>query len=458
MRVLTSALVALSMTTGLVGCGVIYHSPGVRQGTTEAGKVRVMEITPETVLLANRSPYQPRTLPAVFEQTAGLGSGLRGTGAVPEPAIDPTLRPEKLATRLPPEVEATPYRIGVSDVLVLATPQNGSTVAELTGLLAAQNARQGYTVQDDGSIAIPNVGRVQVAGMTLEEAEAALFQRLVENQIDPTFSLEISEFNSKKVAVGGAVSNPTVVPVTLSPVYLDEALAKAGGITVADLDYASVRIYRNGSLYQVPLKELYSNSKLQRIQLVSGDSVFVDTTYDLDLAKAYFAEQIELANFRQSARQAALTALSSEVALRREALSEARSNYQAQETLGAVDRDYVYLTGEIGKQSRFTLPYTQKATLADALYSQGGGFTTTVADVRQIYVLRASDDPREFGAVTAWQLNAQNAANLTLATKFELRPDDIVFIAEQPVTRWNRTLGQIVPSLSAINTGANIND
>jgi polysaccharide export outer membrane protein len=53
-------------------------------------------------------------------------------------------------------------------------------------------------------------------------------------------------------------------------------------------------------------------------------------------------------------------------------------------------------------------------------------------------------------------LNTKNAAALTLATRFELRPNDIIFIAEQPITKWNRVINQITPSLitsgvSAIN-------
>jgi polysaccharide export outer membrane protein len=71
-------------------------------------------------------------------------------------------------------------------------------------------------------------------------------------------------------------------------------------------------------------------------------------------------------------------------------------------------------------------------------------------------VLRGSDDPMEFDSLTAWQLNTKNAAALTLATRFELRPNDIIFVAEQPVTKWNRVINQITPSLitsgvSAIN-------
>lgn len=432
----------LTFCAALAGCGVVYHSPVVREGDE---RVRVVAMTPETVLVANRSEYYPKALPHVFFATAGYGSPSYAGTAAPAPSQTRQLR-GRLETRLPPRVAPSAYRIGVGDVVLLATPQGGGTVEQLTGLLAAQSSRQGYTVQDDGAIAIPNVGRVQLGGLTIEEAEAELFQRLIENQIDPAFSLEVTEFNSKRVSIGGAVAAPTVAPITLTPLYLDEALAAAGGITAADQDYASVRIYRDGTLYQIPLTELYSDRGLQRIQLVDGDSIFVDTVFELDRAQAYFAEQIQLAQFRQAARAAALNELQAEISLRRAALDEERNNYRAQLDLDAVPRDYVYLTGEVGDQNRYVLPFGRVATLADALYSNGGVPIET-GDVSEIYVLRGSPDPREFGAVTAWKLDARSATNFVLSTRFELRPNDVLFVAEQPVTRWNRTLQQITPSI-----------
>ena len=344
-----------------------------------------------------------------------------------------------------------PYQIGVGDVLLLATKSPGSTVEELSGLLAAQNSRQGYTVQDDGAIAVPDVGRIMLAGLTLEEAEAQLFQSLVQNQIDPTFSLEISEFNSKRVSIGGAVAEPTVAPITLIPLYLDEALAATGGIRTADLDFASIRIYRDGTLYQIPLEQYLSRPELQKLRLIDGDSVFVDTEYQLEKAQAYFAEQIALASFRQQGRTQALAELNAEVGLRREALQEARSLFTSRMEFDAVDRDYVYLTGEVSSPGRFVMPFGRQASLADALYD-GDGFATQTGNPSQIYVLRGTSDPSDFGAVTAWHLNAENAANLTLATRMKLQPNDIIFVAEQPITVWNRAFAQIFPTI--LSTGA----
>lgn len=447
-------LMILGLVALLASCGSAYRSPAINGAVADGTAVRVMPLTGESVLIANRSPYRPRTLPAIFSGTAGGGAGLRGAGALPAPVLDDPQRPAQLDLRVPPPADPGPYTIGVGDVVLLAVPRSGGgTVEELSGLLAAQNARQGYTVQDDGSINIPDVGRVRIADLTVDEAEAELFTRLVESQIDPTFSLEIAEFNSRRVSIGGAVTNPTVVPVGLTPVLLDEVLAQAGGITVEDQDFASVRIYRDGTLYQIPLNQLFGDPRLRNIRLVGGDSLFVDSSFELSAAQDYFEQQITLAQLQQSARVSALNELQAEVSLRRANLNEARANFETRERLGAIERDYVYLTGEVGQQSRYVLPFEQRANLADALFDAGGGVPTRTGDVSQIYILRASTDPREFGAVTAWHLDATNAANFTLATRFELRPDDVVFVAEQPVTRWNRVIQQITPSL--INTGVN---
>ena len=435
----------------LSGCGVAYISPSVSE-QADGTKVRVVNLNPETVLIANKSNYRPKQLPAVFFQNAGAGGGLRGAGALPQPALEPQSRPATIETRLPPALPDRPYRIGVGDVLVLATRQAGTTVEELSGLLAAQNRRQGYTVQDDGAIAIPDVGRIPLAGKTLEEAETIVFQQLVENQIDPTFSLEVAEFNSKRVSVGGAVKNPAIEPITLTPLYLNEALAKAGGVDAPDGKYVILRLYRDGKLYQMPLKALPKT----QIRLKDGDRIFVDTDYKLDQAQAYFEEQIKLAEFRQNSRILALNELNAEISLRRASLEESRSNFKSRIELDAVDRDYVYLVGEVKNQSRFPLPFGRKATVADALYSDGGALTE-FANPSQIYVLRASPNPADFGAVTAWHIDARNAVNFLLATKMELRPNDIIFIAEQPITRWGRVVKQIVPSLITAGIGAATN-
>ncbi|WP_298491107.1 polysaccharide biosynthesis/export family protein [uncultured Maritimibacter sp.] len=419
----------------------------VVEGSTDVGQVEIVPLTAQTVKAANQSTYQPRTLPAIFAHTAGLGGSPRGIGTLPDGAFAQEPRPGSLETRLPPAYTPGPYRLGVGDVVILATPRTASTVEQLSGLLAAQNQRQGYTVQDNGYISIPEVGRIDVDGLTLDEAEARVFDALVAAQVEPSFSLEVAEFNSRRVSVGGAVKSPKVEPITLNPLTLSEALTRAGGITASDLDYASIRLYRDGSLYQISLERYLASADIQKIALKEGDSIFVDSEYDLDKAAGYFAQQIQLATLRQTAQASAMGQLATEIDLRRAELDEGRSNFTTRVALDAVDRDYVYIAGEVGQQSRYTLPFERKATLADALFDKGEGVPNATGNVGEVYVLRGSGDGR---GIRAWHLDASNAANLVLATRLELRPNDVIFVSEKPMVGVSRLLSQVGLALAGI--------
>ncbi len=434
-----------ALLIGLSGCGVAYHSSDVRNVAGD-DDLQIIDLTLATVAQANSDHYAPRALPAAFSVVAG-GNQPRSAGRLPNPVLEPEIRPSVLETRLPPEADPGPYRIGTGDVLILATPAAGSTIEELAGLVAAQNQRQGYTVQGDGSISIPDVGRINVGGLTLGGAEDAIFERLIEARIDPSFSLEVAEFNSQRVSIGGAVNTPGLVPVTMAPLYLDEVLAATGGLSISEDDFGLIRIYRAGTLYQIPVERLFSDDGLLRIRMLDGDSIFVDTAYDLDRAMAYYEEQISRANYTRQARADAVAELQAEVSIRRDALDESRQNFRDRLEFGAADRDYVYVVGEVGEPGRFPLPFENRASLADALFERGG-VAELSGDPSEIYLLRASGSGTSLGDIIAYRLDTTNAANFVLATRMELRPSDVVFVAEQPITRWNRVISQILPSIS----------
>jgi polysaccharide export outer membrane protein len=446
---------ALAVGTALVfpaACGVVYQSPSVRQATADGVDVREVRLTSETVMLANRSPYSPRNLPREFYTNATATEG-RGLETLPQAPDVPEERPGPLEMRAPPEITPGPYTIGVGDVVLLATRQVGSSVEQLSGLLAAQQQRQGYVVSDDGGISIPDIGRVEIAGLTLAEAQDRVFRFLLDNQVDPAFSLEVAEFNSQRVTVGGAVRQAARVPITLVPLTLDEALTATGGVTVRDEQFASIRIYRDGTLYQIPYEDFLARPDLRNRRLRDGDAIFVDTRFDLDRAFEFYRQEVDVIRLRSQARLDVLDMMSTEMAMRRSQLDERRGNFEARMEFGAEARDYVYLAGEVTEQARIPLPYAQTATLADVIYD-GGGVPTRTGNPANIYVLRPSADPAEFGAVTAWHLDARNAVNISLATRMEMRPNDIVFVEEQPITKWNRVIQQFVPSL--LTTPANI--
>lgn len=438
----------LTSVLALGACGVTYTSPKVK-ANDENTPVKVVPLSLESVATANQSAYTPRSLPSEFYAGAGGGGGgYVGLGAIPPAPYVPEERRERLVLNVPPSVPESPYRIGVGDVVLIATVGRGSTVEQLSGLLAAQNSRQGYIVRDDGSITIPNIGSVALAGRNLQEAEDAIFQVLVSNQVDPSFSLEIAEFNSQKVVIGGAVKSDVVLPITHVRLTLGQAIAASGGLAVTDEEFASIRIYRDGSLYQIPMQTFLSRPELQNLRLVNGDAVYIDTTYDLDRALRFYEQQIDIVALRSGARSAALQALQAEIGIKRAALEEQRANFLSRNELDAEARDYVYLAGEVQAQSRFTMPYGRQTSLADVLYGQGG-FDTTTGNPAQIYVIRAYSGWEDAAPITAYHLNAKNIANLVLATRMEMRPNDIVFIEEQPITKWNRSLKQLFPNLAS---------
>jgi polysaccharide export outer membrane protein len=431
----------------VTACGVVYTSPAVRdQG---AGfDVSVVALTSDTVQMANRSVYNPRNMPAYFYQAAGTATP--DLPALPDAPYIPEELRETVTLSPPPGARHGPYRIGVGDEILLATKRNSSSVEQLTGLLAAQNSRQGYTVRDDGAIAIPEVGSVQIAGLSIEEAESRLFEALLQNQMDPTFSLEISEFNSQRVVVGGAVRSDVIVPIKLDALRLSEAIATAGGVTIRDKEFAVIRLYREGKLYQIPVVDYLGSMALQHTELQNGDAVYVDTTYDLDRALEFYRENLNVIALRTETREQALRELMAEIQIRRNNFDEKRSNFRTREEFGANQRDFVYVTGEVKEQSRFTMPYNVEVTLADVLYDQGG-FPVVTGDASEIYVLRAAAGNGS-GRMVAWHLDANNIANLSVATRMKMRPNDVIFVEEQVITKWSRALAQTLPTL--INLGA----
>lgn len=461
---------------GLTACGVIYTSPSVREGGIFGDDtdfdVDVVPLTYETAAAANLEPFVPQRLPVAFQPeavaaaeaaaAAPVGYSVPGTPellSIPQPTAPVTRRPGFIPDRLPPPAEPRPYRIGTADVLLLSV-NAPSTLEDLPALIDAAAKRQGYVVQDDGAIAIPDVGRVRVAGMTLPEAEAEIFEAVAAAGIDPAFTIEIAEFNSRRVAVGGEVNAPQLVPITLKPLYLNEALQLAGGLAVDNREVASIQIFRDGETYQMGVERFLQQPALQKILLEDGDSIFVTDEYRQEDAERRFSEllqlrgqqiqttqfQLQLESIRTQRQLAALQLEQQREALARQRLEDDRALFRERVEFGAVPRQYAYLAGEVRRPSRFELPFESQASLADVLLDEGG-INIESGDYEEIYVIRGALTPEQWGGVTAYHLEADNAVNLVAATQFLMRPNDVVFVAEQPVTTWNRTISQILPNL-----------
>jgi len=428
-----SILLACIVLT-LTKCGVAYQSSKVLDDGS--GNIRVVRLTPETVLEANRSPYTPQRLPAIFSNIDKVNGQVNGHSSTQRTVHYPAHQSGVIETRLPTPSQPQPYAIGISDVVVLSTPEAGSVVEAPKGLQASQNRRRKYTVQDDGAVSIPEIGRIVIGALTLQEAEDAITQQLVEAGAAPLFSIEVAEFNSQKVSVLGAVVSPGIEPLALQPLYLDQAISRRGGIAINDASFVVIRLHRNGSMYQISVTELYNQDNLLKILLRDGDRVVVEMTDEYN----------NLLGLRQQVNAKALIDINNDMSAR---LNAAKS-VQSQLEYGAIAREYVYIIGEVEAQSRFTLPFENTAVLADALL-ESGGISSLSGSPKQIYVLRGPSNTTNLKSITALHLDATNAANFLLATRLELRPGDVVFVGTQPITNWNRVVGQMIPSLVLAN-------
>jgi len=90
----------------------------------------------------------------------------------------------------------------------------------------------------------------------------------------------------------------------------------------------------------------------------------------------------------------------------------------------------------------------RRMTLAEAI-GDSGGFDFVAANTSKIYVIRGSYD-----APSIYRLDASSADALLLATHFELRPRDIVYVATNELTRWNRVMMQILPTAQTLYDAA----
>ncbi len=103
-------------------------------------------------------------------------------------------------------------------------------------------------------------------------------------------------------------------------------------------------------------------------------------------------------------------------------------------------KEKVLLVGETGAQSAIPINSKLRPSLSDTIFS-GSVLNSTTSDFSQIYVLR-----KKKKSFQAFHLDITNPTRVSLANLFEMRPDDIVFVATQPLSLYSRTLSQILGS------------
>ena len=328
-----------------------------------------------------------------------LGAGVEGDQP-PEGFLTPITRELISAQKAARPVAVAPdvrallgepevYRIGPGDVIGILVFDHPELV--FSGLPPVGGAdagsvspAPGFIVSNTGNLSFPYAGTLKASGLTIQELEDILLQRLSRVFKNPQLSVRVAAFRSKRAYIEGEVKVPGLQVFTDIPMTLPEAINRAGGLTAIG-DRSWVTLTRNGRSTRIDMNaRADAGVDPSRIVLRSGDMV----------------------------------------------------------TVRGRDESKVTVMGEVGSQSG-VLMRNGRLSLNDAL-TEVGGVNLNTSDPRQIYVIRNLPE----GGATVFHLDAKTASALALAENFALRPKDIVFVDPVPLVVFSRVANLILPSTS----------
>lgn len=134
------------------------------------------------------------------------------------------------------EASLSNYRIKAQDILQIRNLQNINYIIDNAPITTTSpsgggtnSAGQTYQVEEDGYVALPVIGRVQVAGLTRQEATKKI-EELYRGSLlkDPIIEVKIVNL---KVIILGEVKNPGNFPLVKDKTTLVEVIGEAGGLT-----------------------------------------------------------------------------------------------------------------------------------------------------------------------------------------------------------------------------------
>jgi protein involved in polysaccharide export with SLBB domain len=169
----------------------------------------------------------------------------------------------KSRVNLAPPVEST--TIGAGDVFSLT-------------IVGEDKLPKDFRVAPDGTVDLPYVHRVQVAGLEPQQIAELVRKKLMDGDVlrDPSVAVDIKEYNSKRVVVLGQVQKPGSFPLT--PGFtLIQAISQAGGFNnIANRDRVNLTRKSGTQSRTIILSaDAITDGSLPDIPLQSGDTIFV---------------------------------------------------------------------------------------------------------------------------------------------------------------------------------------
>jgi polysaccharide export outer membrane protein len=238
-----------------------------------------------------------------------------------------------------------------------------------------------------GNILIPGVGSLKAKNRSLAEVQAEITRILLGKGLNPSFQLEVTGYNSRKFFLITKMHGSRKVPLDDTVVNLKEAVL--GNIAIDNQTnnrggstFTVIELIRGGISYQVSWQELMSGAA-SNVAIKDGDTINLkDLEYKLG---------------------------------------------------------QVFALGGSGNAELVPIDPSKRETLADILFSPKGALNNLLAKRSEVYLLRGRNPS------VAYHLDAQNVSRILVAAQTELRPNDIVYVADRPIISFSRTLAELNP-------------
>ena len=379
---LTALMLAVTSLTS--ACAV---APGMQMMTSQAH---------DATTLANPSGGDERPVGKTVVETA---DATPGTPEIPVTEVDAALISRLRENRKQQQMELSrllsdapeAYTVGAGDVLQIVVWDHPELAAALGSSQSQSSSRAsdpiaGFVVNQDGTLAFPYAGSLQVAGLRVEEIQRRLTVALAKYFMKPQVTVRMASYRAHQIYIDGEVRSPGALTLNDLPMSLYEAISRAGGF--ADTaDQSDLVLVRNSQVHRISVPQLLA-----------------------------------------------------------EGLSPSRLYLKAGDSLRVVPRDEndVYVMGEVNKPISAIPRRTGRMTLADAL-SQAGSVNSSTADAAQMFVIRGSlaATPQVF------HLDGRSPVAMLLAEDFELQPKDVVYVDGSGLVRFNRVLSLLMPLVNA---------
>ena len=160
---------------------------------------------------------------------------------------------------------AAGYRLGPDDVLQLNVLQQPALDREVT-------------IQPDSTIFIPQVGEMTIGGVTLDEAEQIILQRLrLYNPSIDSVALSVLQYNALRIHVIGGVVNPGTYTFDEQPSLWEVVRAAGGPAENANLAVARIIRETDGrpQVISVNLSRMLIAGDVPDVQLQRDDTLAI---------------------------------------------------------------------------------------------------------------------------------------------------------------------------------------